>query len=270
MPTISKPIFVEPVDLGTMICGPTDTGHPVANLGRFKEIGLTWKATDDSAIWVRGRFDDAQAIDFCAIIAANAQPGTQFQLRLGAAMADVDPGGTPAYDSGVLDFIATTPRVEPDDGLYHSYLEINTPPVSATWWRIDISGHTGNFETSAFVMGTRVQPSHFPNLDFEYGEQDLGDINFTRFGVVDETPGLVWRTLDFTLAWASEDEYRASFAPMLRRLGKRGALYVCFDPSDTEDRQTKTYFGFLTKPAVAKGQRKPRTFSQEFAITSFI
>lgn len=268
MPAIEKPLFIEPLDLGSLVCGSADTGHPVSNLNRFKAIGLTWNAPNDAAIWVRGQFAASQAIDFCAVVAANAQAGTQIRLRLGATQADVD-GSSAPYDSGALDFIGTAPRVTPDDGLYHSHLGLPASQA-ATWWRIDISGHTGAFEASMVVLGKKVQPSHFYNYDPEFGEQDLGDVSFGRFGVFDEQPGTVWRTLDFTLGWQSEDEYRASFAPMLRRLGKRGVVYIVFDPADTQDRMAKTYMGLLTKPAVTKGIRKPATFSQEFSIVSFI
>lgn len=266
MPT--KPLFCEPLDLGSITCGSADTGHPVSNLNRFKAIGLTWLATNDTQIWARGQFASEQTIDFCAIVAANAQAGTKFRLRLGASQADVD-GASAPYDSGALDFIGTAPRVTPDDGLYHSHLELPASQA-ATWWRIDVTGHTGNFEAAMLVLGLKVQPSHFYNYDFELGEQDLGDVSFGRFGVVDEQPGAVWRTLDFALGWQSADEYEANFRPMLKRLAKRGVVYLCFDPMDSQDRMAKTYMGLLTKPAVAKGQRKPATFAQEFSIVSFI
>jgi hypothetical protein len=268
VPTIAKPLFVEPLDLGTIAAGNETAGHEAVLLNRFKAIGLTWKSSGNTDVWARGEFAAEQTIDFCAIIAANALAGTKFRLRLGASQADVD-GSSAPYDSGDLDFIATAPRITPDDGLYHSHLELDAPQA-ATWWRIDITGHTGDFEASMLVLGLKVVPSHFYNSDFEFGEQDLGDVSIGRFGVLDEQPGNVWRTLDFTLGWQSADEYEASFRPMLRRLGKRGVVYVCFDPADTQDRMAKTYMGALTKPAVAKGNKKPRTFTQEFAILSFI
>ena len=47
------------------------------------------------------------------------------------------------YDSGEVPFI--NPSITREDGLYHSHIEL-PKKVSQRWWRIDISGHTGDFE----------------------------------------------------------------------------------------------------------------------------
>lgn len=260
-----RPLFIRPVDLGTMATGNAAAGFPVTNLNRFKAIGLTWRSSGNTNLWARGQFSASQAIDFCAIVAANALPGTTYRLRLGTSQAQVD--GTAPYDSGTLTFIS--PAITSADGLYHSHLEIPTVQ-NATWWRIDIGGHTGDFQASMLVLGRRIQPSKFYNLDFEYGVKDLGDLNWGRYGVMDEDPGLILRTVAFTLAWQTEAEYQTSFRPMIEALGRRGILYAVFDPEATVYRQAKTYMGVFDKPPAARGVRKPQTFSQDFAITSFI
>lgn len=266
MPTIRKPFFVRPLDLGSFVASAADAGYPVYHLNRHKASGLTWRANADGGLWARGVFPAQASIDFCALISANAQPGTTIRLRLGDSQADVD-GASAPYDSTSLGFI--NPAITRQDGLYHSHLEL---PVAqaATWWRIDIGGHTGAFQASSLILGAKIEPSHFYNFDWEYGVRDLGSIDFTRFGVVDEQDGAVWRTIDFTLAWQSEAEFEASFRPMAEALGKRGVIYLCFDPEPTIYRQARTYLGFFDKPPFAKGVRKPRTFSQEYSIVSMI
>ncbi|MCW1985612.1 UNVERIFIED_ORG: hypothetical protein M2348_001344 [Sphingomonas sp. R1F5B] len=266
MPTIRKPFFVLPLDLGTVVASAADTGYPVFNLNRHKAIGLTWKANAGGGLWARGVLPAQASIDFCGIIAANAQPGTTYRLRLGVTQADVD-GSSAPYDSGALPFI--NPSIVREDGLYHSHLELPAAQA-ATYWRIDIAGHTGAFQAANLVLGAKIEPSRYYNFDWEYGVKDLGDLNLTAWGVADETPGLIWRTLSFTLGWQTEAEFEASFRPMQEKLGRRGVVFCAFDPEPTPYRQARTYMGFFDKAPFAKGVRKPRTFTQDFVINSMI
>lgn len=265
MPTIRKPFFVIPVDLGTFVCGNAVDGHSVFHLGRANAIGLTWKTSGAANVWARGEFASAQSIDFVSLVSANAQAGTTIRVRLGTSQVEVD--GTAPYDSMAATFIS--PSISREDGLYHSHLELDAVQT-ATWWRIDIEGHTGDFEASTLIMGSKIEPSHFYNLDFEYGIEDLGNLDISRFGVFDETPGSILRTIDFTLAWQSEAEWEASFRPMIEKLGKRGIVHVCFDPESTTYRQARTYLGVMRKPPFAKGTKKQRTFQQDYQILSVI
>lgn len=266
MPTIRKPFFVKPVDLGTFVAGNAVSGHPVFYLNRFKALGLTWRTDGASNVWARGQFTAAQDIDFMAMVSANALAGTKIRLRLGTTQAQVDGGAAP-YDSGATDFIS--PAITRTDGLYHSHLEL--PSVqTATWWRIDITGHTGDFEASMLVMGRKIEPSHFYNFDFEYGIEDLGTLDINRWGVFDENPGLIFRSADFTLAWQSEAEWESSFRPLFEVLGKREVVYLAFDPEPTTYRQARTYMGVMRKPPFAKGTRKSHTFSQDIQMLSMI
>lgn len=262
---IRKPIFIRPLDLGTLTTGNETAGFPAANLNRHKAIGLTWKTTGASNVWIRGNLGAARSIDFCSIISANALAGTSIRLRLGDTQAEVD--GTADYDSGALPFIS--PSIVREDGLYHSHLEL--PAVqNKQWFRIDITGHTGDFQASNLVLGQKVEPSGFYNFEWELGVEDLGNIEFSRWGVIDEEDGVIFRTLSFTLGWQTEAEFEAHFRPMMERLGRRGIIYLCFDPDPTTYRQAKTYMGVFQKSPYARSHRKPQTYSQDFEILSFI
>jgi hypothetical protein len=262
---IRKPLFIKPLDLGTIATGNETAGYPASHLNRHKAIGLTWKSTGNSNVWARGQMTSAGTIDFAAIVSANALAGTQYRLRLGTSQAEVD--GTAPYDSGVQTFIS--PSITREDGLYHSHLEMGAQ-VSATWWRIDITGHTGDFQAAALVLGRKIEPSHFYNYDHEYGAEDLGSGDFNRWGVFDEEPGIILRTVDFTLAWQSEAEYEASFRPLIETTGKRGFVYIAFDPEPSTYRQARTYMGVFGKVPFARGVRKGRTFTQDYQIRSII
>jgi hypothetical protein len=267
MAVIGKPFFVVPIALSGMVTDSADPGHPVHALGEHRDIGTTWKTTTTGDHWVRGQITAPLGVDFCAVVAANASPAAQIRVRLGATQAEVD--GVAPYDSGVLDFIATTPADLPEDGLYHSHLEIPAAQT-ATWFRIDISGQTGIFEAAMLVLGKRITPSHFYDLDYEQGHQDLGKLDVSRWGIFEEEPGLTWRTLDFVLNWQSEAELESDFRRLQKHLNSRGICYCCFDPTDSSYRHARTYMGVARKPMAARGRRKPRTFAQEFSLLSYI
>ena len=262
---IRKPIFVIPIDLGAIATGNEISGKPASNLNRNKAIGLTWKSSGDTNLWVRGDLTTAKPIDFMTLISANALAGTLIRLRLGDTQAEVD--GTADYDSTAVAFI--NPSITRADGLYHSHLEIGAT-YTKRWWRIDITGHTGDFEASTLVLGQAITPSRFYDIGFERGVRDLGSLDFSRFGVFDEEEGAIFRTLDFTMAWQTEAELEASFRPMVESLGSRGVVLVVFDPEATTYRQAKTYLGVMAKPPFAKGTKKPATFAMDFSITSMI
>lgn len=280
MPDIRKPFFVMPLAT-TITAGSTTSGFPASNLLRWRDIGLVWKSTGSNQ-WLRGDFGTAQAVDFCALLASNAQAGTTIRLRLGMTQAEVD--GTAPFDSGVqpfgglsatdsqtlsLNFVGNTYWIEEPVAVRHGHLELSSP-VSARWWRIDIGGHSGNFEATFLNIGKKLEPSEFHNYEYEYGLEDLGGNEINYRGVVDYQPGIKLRTIEFTLSWQTEAEYETGFRPMNERLGSSEPLYLCFDPAPSAYRAARTYFGWLRKPAFARGIRKPRTFVQEYALRSLI
>ncbi len=211
------PFCVVPLPLGTVATGNELAERPAVHLGEFKHIGMVWRSSGNSNLWIRGDMGSAKAIDFCSLIMANAQAGTTIRLRLGDSQAQVD--GSAPYDSGAVAFIS--PSITRDDGLYSSHLEL--PSVQTRrWWRIDIGGHSGDFEAAKLVLGQRVTPSSYYSGGFEFGAEDLGTSTFTQWGVPDETDGLIFRSLRFTLAWLNETEFETKFRPVIERLGRRG------------------------------------------------
>lgn len=260
---IRKPFLLRPLDLGTVATDSQSAGYPATNVKRLKAPGLVWRTTPIS--YIRGDFGLAREVDFLSIVSATALAGTQYRLRLGATQAAVD--GAADYDSGALALIS--PSIVREDGLYHSHFELPSLQTRR-WWRIDFSGHTGTLDVGGIVLGKRIDSLTFYNPEFERGARDLGSLQFSRWGVADEEPGVVLRTLAFTLGWASEAQYEASLRPLGEAVGVRAPVFVCFDPDATTYRQAKTYMGVLTRPLVAKGLRKPATYAIDFEMISLI
>ncbi len=260
---IEKPIFCLPLDLGTIATGNERTEAPAVHLNHHESPGLVWRTNGNGTIWARGQFAASQVVSLCSVLAANAQAGTTIRLRLGTSQAHVD--GTAPYDSGAVTFIS--PATTRESGLYHSYLSFAAQ--TCTWWRIDIAGHTGDFEAMGLVLGAGVQTTRFYDRGWELGTIDLGSIDFGRWGVALETDGLVWRTLTFKLSWVSESEFEASFRKIMLQ-SRRGPVFCLFNPEAVAARQEQFHFGRFGQPPFAANSRKPGTFAMEFAMQSMI
>ncbi|EQA97265.1 hypothetical protein L286_23350 [Sphingobium sp. HDIP04] len=255
----------QPYPLTAIATGNERAEKPAIHLAQFKHIGMTWRSNGNGNIWIRGDFGQDRVVDFVSLLQANAQPGTTIRIRLGASQAQVD--GSAPYDSGALPFIS--PAITREDGLYHSHHEL-PGSVTARWWRIDIGGHNGDFEAAKAVFGKKITPARYYDRNFEFGVQDLGSVDFGRWGVPEEEEGLIFRTVTFKLSWIPGAEYEANWRPMIEKVGRRQPVFLCFDPQATTARQAKTYFGVFRDPPFATASVKPGTFAQEFALLSFI
>lgn len=262
---MEKPFAVVPLSLGTLSCGNQRSNRPASHLGEVALTGMVWQSTGSSDLWVRGDFGTAKPIDFMSMIWANALPGTTIRLRLGASQADVD-GSSAPYDSTALPFIS--PAITREDGLYSSHLEL--PSVQTyRWWRIDIGGHTGDFAAASLVLGKTVRSANFYNPGWQMGPEDLGEIEIARNGVVDDTPGMILRTLDFKISWVSEVDWETLWQPLLQYLGKRRVALWCFDPEAGPYRQGRTYMGYV-RPQPATGGAIVRKYEMDLSILSII
>ncbi|SDA14820.1 hypothetical protein [Sphingomonas sp. NFR15] len=261
---IELPFAVVPLALGTIATGNQRASRPAVHLGYPKHIGLIWQTNGPANAWVSGDFGAAQSIDFCALIAASALPGTTIRLRLDNA--PVGNGGV-LYDSGDRPFI--DPAITRGDGLYHSHLMLGAPIV-ARYWRIDIGGHTGDFSASSLILGQRLTPATYYDKDFKLDTTDLGTLDVTRWGVPDEAAGLIFRSLNLKFGWLSDEDWEQKFRPLAEGLGKRGVSYWCFDPAATVTRQAKTYLGWFKTLPYATGGVKAGRYETEFELMSMI
>jgi len=262
---IELPFAVIPLPLGVTDTGNERAERPAQHLQYPKHPGLIWQTNGPANAWVRGDLGSAQAIDFAALIATNALPATQYRLRLAnAPIADADAG---TYDSGWLPVVA--PAITRADGRYHSFLSLGEPST-ARYWRIDIDGHVGDFSASALVLGERLTPASYYDNAFKFETQDLGKIEFTRFGVPDETDGAIFRAVTLKFGWLDQTDWEEKFRAMSELLGNRGAIYFCFDPAPTVYRQAKTYLGVFKEAPYATGGVKPGSYESEFQILSVI
>ena len=259
------PFMLTPHALPTIAAGNQRTEKPAIHLAQFKHIGMTWRTNGNGSIWVRGDFGQNRAVDFVALLQASALSGTTIRVRLGTTQAQVD--GTAPYDSGAQPFI--NPAISQEDGLYHSHLEIPSP-ITARWWRIDIGGHTGDFEAANLIIGQKTTATRYYDRNFEFGVQDLGEQEYGRWGVSEEDEGLIFRTMTFKLPWVVGSEFEGGWRPLIEKVGRRKPVLICFDPQATAYRQAKTYFGTFRDTPFATGGTKPGTYSMEYSLLSYV
>lgn len=263
---IQKPFAVLPLSLTGIATGNERANRPASHLGQPQFAPMRWESNGNTNLWVRGQFGGAiQAVNFMSLMAANAQAGTTIRLRLGTTQAEVD--GVAPYDSGAQTLIS--PARTRADGRYHSHLELPST-VNASWWRIDIGGHTGDFSASALIMGEKRTPARFYNRDREIGFEDLGSIEIGRYGVIAETPGVVLRTLLFRLQWVSDEEFWTLWAPLMQSKGKRQLVYWCFDSEATVRRQDKSFLGFFARELFIRGNSFPRDNEADFQLRAIL
>lgn len=234
-----KPFFLIPTPLGAVTSGNELANRPAAFLGEFNYRGMVWQSSGNSNLWARCSFGSAQDIDFVSMMNANALPGTTIRIRLGNSQASVDGAGD--YDSGAISFI--DPSITRADGLYHSHHELPSL-VSKSWMRVDIGGHTGDFQASMLVAGKKLTVAQYYETQWTREIRDLGQLTFGRNGVPGINRGVRLRATAFKLAWITEAEFEEMFSPIAEKTGKTDPLYVCFDPQATIYRQRRSFFGY--------------------------
>lgn len=262
---ILKPFAVKPLALISPVGGNAKLNRGVVHLSYPQYAGMRWESGGNTNLWVRGQFDGTQSVDFCSLMACNAQAGTTIRLRLGTSQAQVN--GTAPYDSGALPLI--DPARIREDGLYHSHLEIGALQ-SASWWRIDLGNHAGDFSASALILGKKRQSDRYANHDREFGYQDLGTLEIARNGVVAETDGEVLRTLLFRLGWTTEAEYFEKWAPLVSAKGRRQIVYWCFDPQNHAYRQDKSFLGYFGRDPFIRGNDRAKDNSMDFQLQALL
>lgn len=259
------PFMLTPHPLPTITTGNERPEKPAIHLTHQKHIGMTWRTDGSGGLWIRGDLGQFRIVDFVALLKANAIGITRIRVRLGATQAQVD--GSAPFDSGELDFVS--PLINREDQLYHSHLEL-PEPISARWWRIDISDHIGDFEAANLIIGQKITAGRFYDKNFEFGVEDLGEIDYGRWGVPEEDEGLIFRSLTFKLPWVAQGEFESGWRPLIEKVGKRKPVLICFDPQATAYRQAKTYFGTFRDSPFPTGGVKPGTFAIEYSLLSYI
>ena len=190
---------------------------------------------------------------------ANLTKGTELRSAL-PATASATTGGREMFRQ---------PDIIREDGLYHSFHEL---PATQTdrYIRLDFYGFNDDFEAATIVVGQKIESETFYSPGWEFEPVDLGKLDISRHGVIEDADGLVYRRAAFTLAWMTYSEYETAFQPMLEAIGHRGLIYCCFDPEDAAKRQANCFLGWMKKAPVARGGKRFGKYEVDFDMLSMI
>ena len=258
------PFAVIPYPFTVMSAGNERANRPASHLAEFKSRGMVWQSNGNTSLQLRLDLGSSRPINFLGMLCANALSGPSLSITL----SNNSDFSSPLHNSGAVSFVS--PLITREDGVYHSHYEIGSV-ITARYVAIDIAGHTGDFQAAFLVLGQKLTPASYYSPDFEFGLDDRGSIDWTRYGVAEEEAGVIMRKLGLTFSWLSQSDYETKFRPMTEKLGKRGMVYFCFDPEPTVYRQAKTYFGVLTDPPFATGAAPKQTnYEMSFELLSLI
>ena len=261
---VTLPFAVVPTPF-TVFNSSEIASRPASHLAEFDSIGMIWRSeAGDNNHFVYGDFGSAQEIDFVSLVHANAVSGTTWRFLLGNASSLASPTYSTAYGPFI------NPSITRADGLYSSHHEFTA--ASGRYFLFQVT-NSGPFEAAKLIIGKKVTPATFYTPGWGQGVEDMGDVDVGRYGIADETPGRILRSLQMRLGWLSESDFETKFRALVEKLGKRRPALWCLDPTANAYRQARTYYGWLRNRPVtlhtANTPDGPR-FEQEFDILSMI
>jgi hypothetical protein len=262
---ILKPIFVVPLDftVTTHLSASPVAGYPHSNVAEMMHIGKEWRTPGTSAFF-GADFGSTKTFDFFAALNTNAQVGTNQQFRVTTAPA---PGGGVAYTTGTVPFRGLS---EPSAfGKYHTLRSI--PQISANFFDYTVTGHSGEFQMSHFIIGKKVEFEKFYNQERAKGFRGFTAPDISRGGVPSIERSEIQRALQFTFGTMLAEDFNRKYEPLIVALRHHRPIYLCFQPEDHVFRDSNTYFGWLKVPDFAPiGATHPDLHSVDMEITSQI
>lgn len=258
------PFFVEPLPFTVVSASSGPANRPASHLAEFSFVGMVWQSNAATEHYLELDFGKPVTIDQVSLLNTNAQLGTRWYIAMGTSTVQASSGSAP-FTTFPAEPVINPPSSGRD--YYHGLLTFT--PQTYRYMTIRVIDHSGTFEASMLVAGKRVTPQKYYEPEWESGPEDLGNLAFGRNGIPDISTGVVLRRIGFTLAWMTEQEHELTFSPMLRRLGRRNPVLLCFDPSLSLYRQDRTYFGTMPDQSRTRKLGQNR-FEKRFEIASVI
>jgi hypothetical protein len=143
------------------------------------------------------------------------------------------------------------------------------PPAAARYLLIRVAGMTaaGSVQISRIVAGKRIQLERNFGYGANFGVRDLGNLDFTRRGILQRARGKKLRTVALTFSNIYKDEVEAVTLPLLERIGNTELVALVTDPTADNQRQRRSYFGPLVGD-LAHAWRKAKLFEAKINMVS--
>lgn len=120
-------------------------------------------------------------------------------------------------------------------------------PVTARYVRLVYTATIGGraVRLSRVVIGQRIVLARNYGYGGTFGVRDLGQLDYSRRGVLMRNRGAKLRTAALTFSNVMRDELEASMRPLLERIGNTEMVAIVTNPEADAQRQNRCYFGAL-------------------------
>ena len=181
----------------------------------------------------------AQSVSLVALIAHNGVAGGTLRVRAGTTSSVTD------YDSGSASlFPAGFEAMAGFD--YHTSFMRFSPAKSFRWWRVDVSNAGQPFQAGRLYLANPATLARNYGYGAGFGVTDPSRIQVSLGGQL--WPGAEAgrrRSVDFTLPYASRDDFAAALSLQMAR-GRARDVLVILDPEAAQNGQAGIVYGVQT------------------------
>ena len=235
---------------GVAITASATAGGHEAGYVANDHAGVVWKSPTGTATRTLTVDLGADAdIDVAMLFGLDgAQPG--WTLTIEAATSAQGSGFGPGdyWSSGTMPLLGGSEMPVNGRGiaLWQADEELNgvSAPTPARYWRFRIGGLASAAAVVArLAMGRRLRLERNFSYGAAFGVRDLGNVDFSRGGVMLRQRGARLRSIGISFASVFKDEVEAQVQPLIEAVGNTGTIALVTDPAADPMRQRRCWFG---------------------------
>lgn len=239
---MSNSIVVKPLPWAS-ISATTAVGYDAAYMGN-DHMGVVWRSPTGGPIRVITVDMGTNVTINTAVLLGCTGATSGWTLKVEAAteaQGDTFPAGS--WVGATLPFLAGSEM--PVSGRGRAlWLAPASPPPASRYWRFTIGGLGTSAATVArLVLGRKLQLDRNVVYGAAFGVRDLGNLDFSRRGVLLRQRGKKLRTINVTYPAATRAEVESYVHPLLEELGNTDPVALILDPDADDQRQNRIWFG---------------------------
>lgn len=243
---MANALLLEPLPLGLVLSSTTAPGYRASNVGR-DDPGIVWRsATGSTSQVLTIDLGSDQALDTVLLFGlAGAQADWTWTVELAT---EAEGAFTGSFWSGDPETLLAGSVMPVGDRGRALWLAPAGAPAAARYVRLTFLDllTTQAVQVGRACIGQRVQLARNFRFGAAFGVRPLGNVDFTRRGVILRQRGARLRGVGISFGHVHRDEVEAQVQPLLERTGNDNTLAIVTDPADDAQRQNRMYFGFLT------------------------
>lgn len=229
-------------DVSAITGGATASSMPLSNL-QDMQPSLPCMFTNLADVYFVVDLGAAQSINLVWLGYTNATATDTWRIR--AASSEANLTSSPLYDSGSLDIWTSSTDRDTWDRIHA--LHWMDSPVSARYWRIDVSSTSPDsvFTIGRLYLSNAYQPSRNVRYGLTTGTVEQIRRTESLLGNVFPRPSAKRQAMDFALEHLTRDEMLGSLYRIQRSRGVSSDVLVILDPDETEYLMELTCYGLF-------------------------